>query len=300
MKPIKLVMNAFGPYAGLTPEINFETFTEKGLFLISGDTGAGKTTIFDAICFALFGETSGEYRDTKNLRSGFAKEDDTTYVDFYFSHQGKKYHIHREPAQERLKKRKSKTAESEYKLEPEKAILYFEDGKSTSKLSEVNDSIKEILHITYEQFKQIVMIAQGEFRELLQASTEERTKILRSIFMTDSYTKICDKLFTKLKFHKNLFDKHENSIIQYFDGLKISENSSFAENIEDLKEKNLLSKSIKNIDEMLELANNIISEDQVKQNQISEQLKLSQKELETNNTALTNAINNNKYIQRYE
>ena len=106
MKPIKLVMNAFGPYAGRTPEISFETFSEKGLFLISGDTGAGKTTIFDAICFALFGKTSGEYRDTKNLRSGFANENETTYVDFYFSHQGKKYHIHREPTQERLKKRR--------------------------------------------------------------------------------------------------------------------------------------------------------------------------------------------------
>ncbi len=161
MNSIKFVISAFGHYVGLTPETNFDVFNEKGLFLISGDTGAGKTTIFDAICFALFGETSGEYRDTKNLRSGFAKTEDTTYVDFYFSHQGKKYQVHREPAQERLKKRKSKSAESEYKLEPEKATLIFEDGRSISKLSDVNDSIKEILHITFEQFKQIVMIAQG-------------------------------------------------------------------------------------------------------------------------------------------
>ena len=300
MKPIKLVMSAFGPYAGLTPEINFETFDEKGLFLISGDTGAGKTTIFDAICFALFGETSGEYRDTKNLRSGFAKSEDVTYVDFYFSHQGKKYQIHREPNQERLKKRKSKIAESEYKLEPEKAILYFEDGKSISKLSEVNDRIKEILHITFEQFKQIVMIAQGEFRELLQASTEDRTEILRSIFLTDSYLNISSKLKNRCdKYYKNYIAEN-NSIIQYFDGLKISENSSFAESIEELKEKNLLSKSIKNIDEILDLADKIISEDLEKQKQIDNQLKAAQKEFDTNNTALTNAINNNKYIQRYE
>ena len=300
MKPIKLVMSAFGPYAGLTPEINFEVFNEKGLFLISGDTGAGKTTIFDAICFALFGETSGEYRDTKNLRSGFAKTEDTTYVDFYFSHQGKKYQVHREPAQERLKKRKSKSAESEYKLEPEKATLIFEDGRSISKLSDVNDSIKEILHITFEQFKQIVMIAQGEFRELLQASTEDRTEILRSIFLTDSYQNISSKLKLRCdKYYKNYIAEN-NSIIQYFDGLKTSEDSSFTESIEDLKEKNLLSKSVKNIDEMLELASNVISEDQEKQKQINEQLKVAQKELDSNNTLLTNAINNNKYIQRYE
>ena len=84
MKPIKLIISAFGPYAGEMPEINFEQFENKGLFLISGDTGAGKTTIFDAICFALYGTTSGMYRDTKNLRSEYAKENVSSFVDFYF------------------------------------------------------------------------------------------------------------------------------------------------------------------------------------------------------------------------
>ena len=98
MKPIKLIMSAFGPYAETMPEIDFEQFEDQGLFLISGDTGAGKTTIFDAICFALFGVTSGSYRDTKNLRSDYARQDTKTYVDFYFSHQGKDYRIYRQPA----------------------------------------------------------------------------------------------------------------------------------------------------------------------------------------------------------
>ena len=96
MKPIKLIISAFGPYAGVTPEINFEKFEERGLFLIAGDTGSGKTTIFDAICFALYGTTSGTYRDTKNLRSEYAKDTDKSYVDFYFSHQGRKYHVWRQ------------------------------------------------------------------------------------------------------------------------------------------------------------------------------------------------------------
>ena len=300
MKPIKLVMNAFGPYAGLTPEISFETFSEKGLFLISGDTGAGKTTIFDAICFALFGKTSGEYRDSKNLRSGFANENETTYVDFYFSHQGKKYHIHREPTQERLKKRKSKTSETEFKTETEKAVLYYEDGRSISKLADVNESIKDILHITFEQFKQIVMIAQGEFRELLQASTEDRTEILRSIFLTDSYIRVCEKLGARRKKYEELFKSHNSSIIQYFDGIKYAENSNFSDSFEDLREKTLLSMSVKNVDELLEVAENIISEDNKQLKQINEQVKAVQKELDTNNTALNNAINNNKLIQRLE
>ena len=84
MKPIKLIISAFGPYAGVTPEINFEKFEERGLFLIAGDTGSGKTTIFDAICFALYGTTSGTYRDTKNLRSEYAKDTDKSYVDLFF------------------------------------------------------------------------------------------------------------------------------------------------------------------------------------------------------------------------
>ena len=91
MKPIKLIISAFGPYAGQTPEINFGQFENKGLFLISGDTGAGKTTIFDAICFALYGTTSGSYRVTKNLRSEYAKDSTDSFVDFYFSHQGREW-----------------------------------------------------------------------------------------------------------------------------------------------------------------------------------------------------------------
>ena len=89
MKPTKLIISAFGPYADLMPEIDFEQFESSGLFLIAGDTGAGKTTIFDAVCFALYGETSGTYRDTKNLRSEYAKLSVQSFVDFYFSHQGK-------------------------------------------------------------------------------------------------------------------------------------------------------------------------------------------------------------------
>lgn len=302
MKPIKLVMNAFGPYAGLTPEIKFEVFEDKGLFLISGDTGAGKTTIFDAICFALFGKTSGEYRDTKNLRSGFAQETDTTYVEFIFSHQGKEYKIHREPAQERLKKKKGKSGSSDYLTVQESAILYYlnQDKDPVSKLSEVNEKIKEILQISFEQFKQIVMIAQGEFRELLQASTEERTEILRSIFVTDAYKNLSSKLKDKKDRYLYAYTDNSKSIIQYFNGFKTSEDSDYYEYLEDLKNKSTSGKNVWNIDEMLDIAGKIISEDKGNYESISENLKKAQSNYEKNNTALTNAITNNNYIKRLE
>ena len=123
MRPTKLMISAFGPYAGTMPEIDFTQFEERGLFLISGDTGAGKTTIFDAICFALYGTTSGTYRDTKNLRSEYAADGTESFVDFYFSHQGKNYHVWRQPGYERKKLRGTGTVSVK-----EKAVLY-EEGK---------------------------------------------------------------------------------------------------------------------------------------------------------------------------
>ena len=119
MKPIKLVVSAIGPYADRVPDIVFSDFEEKGLFLISGDTGAGKTTIFDAICFALYGSASGSHRDTKNLRSEYAADSVLSYVDFYFSHQGKNYHVYREPSYERAKQRGTGVTEVK-----EQAVFY--------------------------------------------------------------------------------------------------------------------------------------------------------------------------------
>ena len=164
MKPIKLMISAIGPYAGELPEIEFSAFEEKGLFLISGDTGAGKTTIFDAICFALYGTTSGTYRDTKNLRSEYAGDLVQSYVDFYFSHQGREFHIFRQPSYERQKQRGIGKI-----VEKEKAVFYEEGQAPIEGLTQVNHAVKELLHIDEKQFKQIVMIAQGEFWNLLNA-----------------------------------------------------------------------------------------------------------------------------------
>ena len=211
MKPVKLIVSAFGPYADTMPEIEFDRFEDKGLFLISGDTGAGKTTLFDAISFALYGTSSGTYRDTKNLRSEYAKDGTESFVDFYFTHQGVDYHIKRYPAYERKKQRGQGVI-----LEKEKAVLYCGNNTPIEGIQQVNSAVKELLHIDDRQFKQIAMIAQGEFWSLLNAKTEQRTEILRTIFQTSGYKSIEYKLKDRLDRSYKERTGNEMSIIQYF------------------------------------------------------------------------------------
>ena len=211
MKPIKLTLSAFGPYAGTMPEISFEPFEDRGIFLITGDTGAGKTTIFDAICFALFGKTSGDFKDIQNLRSEYADPKTDSFVDFTFSHQGKTWRIVRKPWYVRPKLRGSGTIE-----EKEKAILYPEDGAPIEGVTPVRKAIQDLLHVSYEQFKQIAMIAQGEFWNLLNAETKDRSEILRSIFLTDGYNRLEGVLKRRQDESVKARDNTRRSILQYF------------------------------------------------------------------------------------
>ena len=253
MKPIKLIISAIGPYAGQLPEIKFDAFVGKGLFLISGDTGAGKTTIFDAICFALYGTTSGTYRDTKNLRSEYAKDSDKSYVEFYFSHQGREFHVRRQPPYERQKQRGSGVV-----LEKEKAILFEAGQVPIEGLTQVNNAVKELLHIDEKQFKQIVMIAQGEFWELLNAKTEQRTEILRTIFLTSGYKNIEYKLKDRMDASYKTKVNAENSIIQYFEDVAANEEDEIFDELEDLKSRAGQSKSTWNLDEILGMMERLV------------------------------------------
>ena len=230
MKPIKLIISAFGPYAVKMPEICFDCFEEKGLFLISGDTGAGKTTIFDAICFALYGTTSGSYRDTKNLRSEYAENTVDSFVDFYFSHQGHEYHVWRQPEYERKKQRGEGVI-----TEKQKAILYRDGETPVEGVTQVNNAVKDLLHIDDKQFKQIAMIAQGEFWDLLNAKTEQRTEILRTIFMTGGYKNIEFKLKNRMDVNRERKDRTEQSIIQYFNDVTADENDDIYEKLTELQ-----------------------------------------------------------------
>lgn len=197
MKPQKLILCAWGPYRN-KQEVDFTAFYEQGIFLITGATGAGKTTIFDAISYALYGALSGETRDKERsgVRSDFAEPSEKTYVELAMEHGGKEYRIVRNPEYLRPKKRGDSTA---FTKERENAILYYPDGKVLEGVKEVNAALQEILVLDYQQFKKISMIAQGEFARLLVASPKEKTAIFREIFGTGIYERFTQNLSVRAR-----------------------------------------------------------------------------------------------------
>ena len=192
MRPIRLVMSAFGPYAKLQ-EIDFSRLNEQ-IFVISGPTGAGKTTIFDAISYALFGEASGSSRDKDSLRSDFAAPETETFVELEFLLRGERYTIKRSPQQQQKKQRGEG-----YTVKNADAQLEMPDGQLITRISAVDEKITELMGINKSQFKQIVMLPQGEFRKLLEAESNERELIFRKIFGTEAYALIQQKLDYKKK-----------------------------------------------------------------------------------------------------
>ena len=185
MKPIILRMQAFGPYAG-EQVIDFRLLEGAGLYLVCGDTGAGKSTIFDAISYALYDERGvlGSQR-----RSKYADPSTETEVELHFAHQGKVYRILRKPTQEVLKRRGTGTRSVNSYAE-----LTFPDSRVITGTTEVNSAVVEILGLTDRQFKQVIMIVQGKFDEVLHASSADRQAILRNILNTDFYARLQDRI----------------------------------------------------------------------------------------------------------
>lgn len=188
MKPIRLTICGWGPYPE-KQEIDFTGLERRGLFLITGPTGAGKTTIFDAMTYALYGNMSGEMREKNSVRSDFADADTKTYVELVMTHGGQEYKIYRNPEYLRKRKRAEGLAK-----EKEKAVLTRPDGSVIEGSSEVTRRVQELLRLDYRQFKQLSMIAQGEFARLLSAPSGEKTRIFREIFGTDLYDRMAAAL----------------------------------------------------------------------------------------------------------
>ncbi len=217
MRPLKLVLSAFGPYAGRT-ELNLDELGANGLYLITGDTGAGKTTIFDAITFALYGEASGDNRKSSMFRSKYADPGTPTEVELTFSYGGKVYCIKRNPEYERPKTRGEGVTSQKAAAE-----LKFPDGRVLTKRDEVDAAVLEIMGIDWKQFMQISMIAQGDFRKLLFAPTEERKAIFRQIFKTELFQRLQDRLKRDANDLNGRCREARASLAQYINGIEADE-----------------------------------------------------------------------------
>ena len=217
MMPISLTLSAFGPYPD-TITIDFESFQEDGLFLITGPTGSGKTMIFDAMIFALYGKTSGQIRQTDSLRCDHALNEIPTFVEFSFSLHQQNYTIKRNP---------------KYYLEGKKtpkqpsALLTLPDGKMVEGIKEVNQKMISLLGVDDQQFKQICMIAQGEFTKLIMASSDEREKVLRELFHSETYQKLEEKLKVHLKVYQDKYDLLLNKRKDLMQELQIEDHQEY-------------------------------------------------------------------------
>ncbi len=249
MRPLNLTMSAFGPYAG-EQKLPLEKLGDHGLYLITGDTGAGKTTIFDAICYALYDAPSGVNRDSKMLRSTYAAMDTETFVELIFEHRGEQYKIKRWPEQERAKKRGGGT-----KIDSAKVEYLRPDGVVISDRKVVAEQIKNLLGVDRSQFTQISMLAQGDFLKLLLASTDERRKIFSELFHTAKYGELQKALQKETAEIKRTWDDMKKSIDQYVSGIVCNEDDVLSIQVDKAKADGLLTADI------IELIDTLIEND---------------------------------------
>ena len=245
MRPTKLTISAFGPYAGeMTLEL--ERLGDRGIYLITGDTGAGKTTIFDAITFALYGNASGENRKPRMLRSKYALAEARTFVEMEFVYNGKTYRLRRNPEYLRAKQR----GEGETKERPD-ALLELPDGNVITGDRTVTARVEELVGLNREQFSQIAMLAQGSFSRLLSGRTEDRGAIFREIFQTRPYQKFQERLKDKAKGLYGAYADSVKSIGQYAGGVMAEDGERWRAAVES-----------KDLEAMLDLLEEMIREDE--------------------------------------
>lgn len=274
MRPIKLTVSAFGPYAGKTV-LDLDKLGENGLYLITGDTGAGKTTIFDAITYALYGEASGDNREASMFRSKYADTNTPTEVELIFTYAGKTYTVKRNPEYERPKSRGEG-----YTTQKAEAQLIYPDGRVVTKQRDVDNAIRDIMGINRSQFLQIAMIAQGDFLKLLLAPTEERKKIFRQIFKTQLYQDLQDRLKKESGQLNDKCDAARNSIKQYIDGITCDENDVLSIEVEKAKNGLLPAKDV------MDLIERLLTQDNDKKTAIQKSISDADKALEIVNANL--------------
>lgn len=276
MKPLCLTMTAFGPYAGIQ-KLDFRELQDRNFFLIHGPTGSGKTTILDGMCFALYGDASGVERDGKSMRSDHAEEVVMTEVIFEFAIGEARYQVKRIPEQERPKKRGEGKMTMPSKAELWSIPLSGQPALLASKWLDVTKQIEIILGFKSSQFRQVVLLPQGEFRKLLTANSSERQEIMQALFKTDLYRRIEDKLkenAQQLKIANEELIKQHQWILQEASAADLTELlDSFKEN---QKEAVLLLLEIKKANEQLQQAQQAVSQGRVIQDKIKEKEKAIQ------------------------
>lgn len=252
MRPLNLTMSAFGPYAGVQT-LNMAQLGSEGLYLVTGDTGAGKTTIFDAICYALYDEPSGASRDARMMRSTYADVDTDTYVELTFEHMGKTYRVRRNPSYERRKKKGEGTT-----LQDAAAELYLPDDSVIANRTKINSYLQELLGVDREQFSQISMLAQGEFKELLVADSGDRQKIFSKLFHTSRYFVLQKRLQDETRKLQNERDDMKKSIEQYISGIVCGEDDPLGLSVQKAKDGQMP------VDEVLTIISRLIETEQTR------------------------------------
>lgn len=290
MRPIELKMSAFGPFAGLTT-LKLDALGTDGLYLITGDTGAGKTTIFDAIIYALYGEASGNIRTTDMLRSKYANADTATFVELTFVFKDKTYIVRRNP--EYL--RPSKRGEGRFTKESAKAQLTMPDKEVITGLVSVNNKIIEIIGLNKNQFSQIAMLPQGEFMRLLLADTKQRIEIFREIFDTEPYLLLQDRIKRDANELYRLVSDYKKSMAQYMADVYCDENSEYNQALINIKNDSQMS-----IKEILDIIDKIIAQDKSCADEYDKAIISIDKGIDQLNSKLTIAIQTERIKDDYK
>lgn len=290
MRPIELKMSAFGPFAELTT-LRLDALGTDGLYLITGDTGAGKTTIFDAIIYALYGEASGNIRTTDMLRSKYANADTATFVELTFVFKDKTYIVRRNP--EYL--RPSKRGEGRFTKESAKAQLTMPDKEVITGLVSVNNKIIEIIGLNKNQFSQIAMLPQGEFMRLLLADTKQRIEIFREIFDTEPYLLLQDRIKRDANELYRLVSDYKKSMAQYVADVYCDENSEYNQALINIKNDSQMS-----IKEILDIIDKIIAQDKSCADEYDKAIISIDKGIDQLNSKLTIAIQTERIKDDYK
>ena len=280
MRPLRLTLSAFGPYAGVQT-LDFRPLGEEGLYLITGDTGAGKTTIFDAITFALYGEASGQNREASMLRSKYAAPETLTYVELEFLYRGRVYTVRRNPEYLRPKAR----GVGETRQKGDASLIYPDGRPPVTKSREVTRAVTELLGLDRNRFTQIAMIAQGDFLKLLLAKTEERSAIFRELFHTGRYQSFQEQVRRDTARLEQQAGEAGRTLLQALARLQAPEDSEVYPQLSQLQAANTLPP----LEEVLALADTLCQQDEAAFQALQTELTQAEADLTQADRALTRA-----------